>query len=70
MVPLLKPLYIIKKEAKMRLNKSEMYEINGGGITSAWVNAISKTVGPIYELGRQTGSAIRRLFNGSYCPLN
>lgn len=54
----------------MKLNKNEMYEVNGGGITSAWVNAISKAVGTIYELGRQTGSAIRRFFNGSYCPLN
>ena len=38
----------------MRLNKNEMEQINGGGITSAWVNAISKAVGTIYELGRQT----------------
>lgn len=55
---------------KKELNKNQMQEINGGGITSAWVNAVSKAINVIYELGRQTGSAIRRLINGSYCPIN
>lgn len=47
-----------------------MVEITGGAITSAWINAISKAVSTVYELGKQTGSAIRRLVNGSYCPIN
>lgn len=54
----------------MELKKNEMQEITGGGITSAWINAISKAINVVYDLGRQTGSAIRRLVNGSYCPIN
>lgn len=54
----------------MELKQCEMEKITGGAITSAWLNAISKAVGVVYELGRQTGSAIRRLINGNYCPLN
>lgn len=54
----------------MELKQNEMEIIIGGGITSAWLNAISKAIGVVYELGRQTGSAIRRLVNGNYCPLN
>ncbi|MGN1358042.1 MAG: hypothetical protein ACI4WU_01605 [Bacilli bacterium] len=54
----------------MELKENQMYEITGGGLTSAWINAISKAITTIYELGRQTGSSIRRLVNGSYCPIN
>ena len=51
----------------MKLNSEKMKQINGGGITSAMINAISKAINTIYELGRQTGSAIRRLLKKSYC---
>ena len=53
----------------MKLNKAEMLEINGGGITSAMLNAISKAVNTLYELGRQTGSAIRRIVKNKYCAI-
>ena len=53
----------------MKLNKEEMLEINGGGITSAMLNAISKAVNTLYELGRQTGSAIRRIVKNKYCAI-
>ena len=45
----------------MELKKEEMYTIDGGGITSQMLNAISKAVTTLYDLGRATGSAIRRL---------
>ena len=51
----------------MRLTTETMKEINGGGITSAMINAISKAINTLYELGRQTGSAIRRLIKKTYC---
>jgi len=54
----------------MELNKEKMKQINGGAITSAMINAISKAINTLYELGRQTGSAIRRILKKSHCPTN
>lgn len=53
----------------MELKKEEMYTIDGGGITSQMLNAISKAVTTLYDLGRATGSAIRRLIKKSSCPI-
>lgn len=53
----------------MKLNKEEMLKVDGGGITSAMINAISKAVNTIYELGRQTGSALKRILKKAHCPL-
>ena len=54
----------------VELKKDEMEYIVGGAITSAWINAISKAINTIYELGKNTGSAIRRLVTGNTCPIN
>ena len=54
----------------MELNQENMKQIEGGAITSAMINAISKAVNTLYELGKATGSAIRRIINNSYCPMN
>jgi len=54
----------------LKLNNDEMKQVEGGAITSAWMNAISKAVNTLYELGRATGSALRRIINNAYCPLN
>ena len=54
----------------MKLNKEQMKQIDGGSITSAMINAISKAVNTLYELGKATGSAVRRLIKKTYCPLN
>ena len=54
----------------MELNKEKMMQVEGGAsITSAMLNAISKAVNTIFELGKQTGSAVRRLVKSSYCPI-
>lgn len=53
----------------MKLNKEEMLKVDGGAITSAMINAISKAVNTLYELGRQTGSAIRRIIKNKYCSI-
>ena len=54
---------------KKELKQEEMLSIHGGSIASPLINAITKAVGAIYDLGRQTGSSIRRLVSGKYCPL-
>ena len=55
----------------MRIKDNEMSEVVGGAsITSSFINAISKAVNTIYELGKQTGSSIRRFVYGKYCPMN
>lgn len=54
----------------MNLNKEQMQNINGGAITSAMINALSKAVKTVYDLGRATGSAIVRIIRNTYCPLN
>lgn len=54
----------------MKLNEEKMKQIDGGAITSAMINAISKAINTLYELGKHTGSAIRRLINRSYCSTN
>ena len=54
----------------MELKEIELAKIQGGAITSAWLNAISKAVNTLYDLGKATGSALRRVISGSYCPIN
>ena len=53
----------------MELKKEQLKNINGGGITSAMINAVSKAVNTLYELGKQTGSALRRIVKNKYCPI-
>ena len=59
-----------KEENKnMKLNQEKMKEINGGSITSSMINALSKAVNTLYELGKATGSALRRILHKTYCPM-
>lgn len=60
----------LRKEDIMKLNNIEMQSINGGGFTSSMLNAISKAVTTVYNLGKNFGSSIRRLAYGKYCPIN
>ena len=48
---------------------NELISINGGGITSSIINAITSAIETIYEFGKQFGSSLRRMHEGSYCPL-
>ena len=52
------------------LDKQEMKSVNGGSISSSFINAIVSAINTIYELGKATGGAIRRLTNNAYCPMN
>jgi hypothetical protein len=63
---------IIRKEEYMNNNKmqnEEMIQVIGGAITFSWINALSKAVSTIYELGERTGSTIRRIVTGKYCSV-
>ena len=51
----------------MRIENSELININGGGITAAYLNAASRAVNTILEFGRTVGSSIRRLVSRRYC---
>ena len=53
----------------MELKQEQLKNINGGAITSAMLNAITKAVNTLYELGKQTGSALRRVIENTYCPI-
>jgi len=52
------------------LPDQEMASISGGGLTSSIINAINNVINTLYELGKETGSALRRLTNNQYCPIN
>ncbi len=54
---------------EVELKELEMQKIAGGSIASPLINAITKAINSVYDLGRQTGSALRRLISGSYCPI-
>jgi len=54
----------------MKLNNNEMEKVVGGGFTSSMLNAISKAVTTVYNLGKNLGSSIRRMAYGKYCPMN
>ena len=51
------------------LKEEELQNIVGGAAVATLINAISKAINTVYQLGKQTGSAIRRLAYGSYCPI-
>lgn len=53
----------------MKLEKYEMLEINGGGISGTLINSFIRGINSMLELGRSLGSAIRRLTSNSLCQL-
>ena len=52
------------------LKNNEMTMVTGGTITSPLINAVSKMINTLYDLGEKTGSSIRRLVSGKYCKAN
>lgn len=51
----------------MRLKELELYEIKGGAISATLLNAVSRAVTTILELGRTIGTSIRRIYSKNYC---
>ncbi len=56
----------------MILSKEELLNVTGGDftITATFLNALSRGVSTIADLGRSLGSAIRRIVSGSICPIS
>ncbi len=53
----------------MKLEEIELRNLYGGAITGTLINSITKGVNTFLNLGRAVGSSIRRLVDGSLCPL-
>lgn len=53
----------------MRLEKQEMLEINGGGISGTLFSSIVRGINAMLDLGRSLGSAIRRLTANRLCQI-
>lgn len=51
----------------MKLSEQELTSIYGGAISASLLNAFSRAMTTILELGRTVGSAIRRLYSKNYC---
>jgi len=52
----------------MKLNNEELFQIAGGlSFNGTIVNALSRAIETVLEVGRSLGSAIRRIFNKNYC---
>lgn len=53
---------------KMRnLNKNELMQINGGAVSAAFINALSRAASTLLNLGQIVGTTIRRFFSKKYC---
>lgn len=53
------------------LSNKELLNIDGGAswLSASFLNAASRALSTLIELGRSVGTAIRRTINGSICPL-
>ena len=52
------------------LSNKELMNVEGGArFTASLLNAASRAITTLLELGRSLGSAIRRTVNGSICPV-
>ena len=52
-----------------KLNKEQLLNVTGGGISATLLNAIVRGVNVFLEVGRSVGSAIRRLLKGHKCAI-
>lgn len=51
------------------LTNEQLHEIKGGiNITGTFINALSRGIEVILEVGRSLGSAFRRSIEGQVCP--
>ncbi len=56
----------------MKLNKKELLQVNGGARVasySSFINALSRGMSSIMDVGRSLGTAIRRIQSRSVCGL-
>lgn len=55
--------------SRVILSEKELLNITGGAITATFVNAITKGVTTLLDLGRAIGSAIRRISSNKICSI-
>lgn len=53
-----------------KLNQEELIKITGGNnlLTATFVNAFTKCINSIFEIGRAIGSSVARFTRGNICP--
>ena len=53
------------------LSNRELMNIEGGAnwLTASFLNAASRAIETVMDIGRSLGSAIRRVFSGKVCPV-
>jgi len=51
----------------MKLNNELLINIKGGAISSTLLNAFSRLISTVIDLGRTVGSSIYRYKNKNYC---
>lgn len=51
----------------IELKKEELLSINGGSISGTMINAFSRAINSLLDLGRSLGTAIRRITTGNLC---
>ena len=52
-----------------KLNKEEMLNISGGGISASFKNALARGINTLLDLGRSLGTSIRRSISGKVCSI-
>ena len=52
-----------------KISKTELKKISGGGISASFITSLVRAVNSLLDLGRSFGSAVRRIQNGTICPL-
>ena len=55
---------------RVKLTKEELLNVSGGTITATLLNAFARGISTIVDLGRDLGSAIRRIASGKICPIS
>lgn len=50
-----------------KIEKKQMYEVKGGAVNYALLNAIARAASAIFTVGQAIGSAVRRMTSKNYC---
>jgi len=52
------------------LKNEELILIKGGGITSTFLNSLSRFMDTLYNLGQSVGSSLRRIVSKNVCKIS
>ncbi len=51
----------------MKLENAQLIKVTGGAITSSMLNAVSRIIESIMDVGRSLGTAIRMIYSNRTC---